>query len=133
VTKKHLFSGILLVVSTALGQQPKPIGWTERFQGPGLDPAWQAHVSAGNTIALQEGALRISAWQNTFAHVERPLGVDLVRAEGTLVPDDAASWVCSLFLYWDPANWCQVSVLRDGMFYATELVEGRYREYRVRP
>ena len=40
-----------------------------------------------------------SALQNTYAHIERPLGVDLIRAECTLRPESAVSWVSSLFFY----------------------------------
>jgi len=51
--------------------------------GP-LDPVWTVNVSKGNTVALDNGALKISALANTYAHIQRPLGVDLVRVAGTL-------------------------------------------------
>ena len=37
-------------------------------------------ASAGNRVAVKEGAVEIEAAENTFAHIERRLDADFVRA-----------------------------------------------------
>jgi len=119
--------------------EPMRLPLHEPFTGSQLDKAWTVDVSGTNTVKLSDGKLAISAREHTFGHVERPLGVDLVSASclvrpgsGTMAPmfymywaPYVLSWLDSLFVYWEPANWCQVAVLRlDKMLYVGEMIDG---------
>lgn len=108
-----------------------PLPYREVFGGSPLEAAWAVDVSQGNTIDASGDGLRIRAAQNTYAHIERPLGIDHIRASTVIKPGAGISWVSSLFLYWDPRNWCQISVLEhEPSCYAVELVNGQLREHR---
>jgi hypothetical protein len=108
-----------------------PIPFHQAFRSGPLDRAWQVDVSQDNTVTVAAGGLRIAAAANTYAHIERPLGVDLVRAACSLKPEGGISWVSSLFLYWDVRNWCQVSVLESvPSYYAVQLIDGQLHERR---
>ncbi len=99
----------------------------EDFPGTVLAAPWEAHVSPGNRIALQDGHLEITARENTFAHVVRPLAQDLVRASCRLRPGTGISWAASLFLYWSPGHWLQMGVIRrseETRFYSCEMAAG---------
>lgn len=108
-----------------------PAVFTEPFSTPKLDPAWTVDVSPGNTITVADGALEIRAAENTFAHIERPLGADCVRAACAIRPGTGVSWCTSLFLYWGPGNWCQMGVIPrgDGRYYACVTTAGRRDEH----
>jgi len=121
---------LLAVPYTAARAQPIPLPFEESFRGPQLDPGWKVDLSHANKMLIADGGLKIVARQNTYAHIRRPLQTDLVRVEAELRPDNAVSWIASLFLYWDAGNWCQISVLPDGMVYTVELIDGRYSETR---
>ncbi len=108
-----------------------PVPFREAFDRAKLDPAWRVDVSPGNAVELQDGMLEIRARMNTHAHIERPLGVDFVRATCAIQPAPAITWCTSLFLYWDAGNWCQMGVInRDGgRYYALEMIDQRPHEY----
>lgn len=111
--------------------EPLTLPFHQAFTRSPLDAAWKVEVSQDNTVSLADGALRIAAAENSYAHLQRPLGVDLIRAACTLKPGAGISWVSSLFLYWDARNWCQVSVLeQEPSYYAVVLIDGRLHEYR---
>ena len=129
-----LAAGTLLLAGPAAfgATPPLPLPFHEVFDRGRLPAAWRVDASVGNTIGMTNGALQIGAAANTYAHVQRPLGVDNVQAACTLKPRGGISWVSSLFLYWDPRNWCQVSVLESGPdYYAVELINGHLVEHRV--
>jgi len=108
-----------------------PIPFHQSFGSDPLDPAWKVDVSQNNTITGTTDGLRIAASVNTYAHLERLLGVDFVRAACSLKPAGGISWVSSLFLYWDARNWCQVSVLEnEPSYYAVQLIDGQLHEHR---
>jgi hypothetical protein len=69
----------------------------ETFTRPQLDAAWKVDVSAGDTITAKDGVLEIVADQNTYAHIERPMGVDFVRATCAIKGAPAITWCTSLF------------------------------------
>jgi len=130
MSKMRLIQLVFCAAVLQAGAAPLPLPFQDSFTGP-LDPAWKLDVSEGNSLKVVDGALQIAARINTYAHIERPLGVDLVRASCTLQPKGGVSWVSSLFLYWDDHNWCQVSVLeQEPSYYAVELIEGKLHEYR---
>jgi len=123
----------LLICAAALpaGAASLPIPFHESFTAKPLDATWKVDVSKGNSVKVVDGVLQIAAHINTYAHIERPLNVDLVRASSTLKSKGGVSWVSSLFLYWDARNWCQVSVLQqEPSYYAVELIDGKLHEYR---
>ncbi|MBI4878136.1 MAG: hypothetical protein HY812_00540 [Planctomycetes bacterium] len=104
----------------------------EDFAGAELAAPWAAHASAGNRIAVRDGHLEITARENTFAHVVRPLGQDLVRASCRIQGGTGISWAASLFLYWSPGNWCQMGVIRrteEALFYCCEMNGGQPVEH----
>jgi len=88
----------------------------EDFAKPELAPAWRLNVSKGNTIVVKQGFAEIHAAENTYAHIERRLEVDRVRASCAIRPGSGISWCTSLFLYWKPGDWCQIGVIprREG-------------------
>jgi len=105
--------------------------WSDVFSGTTIEAGWMVDASPGNRLTLRGGAVEITANTNTYAHLERPLGRDHVTASARLKPAPAISWTTSLFLYWDPGNWCQMGVIsrEGGRFYVTQMVAGRYDEY----
>lgn len=105
----------------------------ERFTQESLDSAWKVDVSAGNAIAVKDGSLQISARTNTFAHVERPLNIDFLRAGCAIKGGTGVSWCTSLFIYWDAGNWCQMGIIeRDGgRYYVVEMINRQPHEYEL--
>ena len=89
--------GLLGVASIVSAADALELPFFQKFDKP-LDAVWKADVSKDNKIEVADGALRISAAANTYAHIERPLGADLVRAECVLKPGGGVSWISSLFL-----------------------------------
>lgn len=104
--------------------------WSDSFTGTAPAKEWQTDVSSGNDIAVRDGVLEIRAAENTFAHIQRPLGVDHVRASARIQAGGGVSWASSLFLYWQPGDWCQMGVIPrgDGSFYVCVTTEGRRSE-----
>jgi len=102
--------------------------FVDTFDGPGLTPGWTADASPGNTVAVEGGRLHITAKVNTFAHIERPVGSDLVTVSTLWRPGTGtgASWCSSVFLYWAPGDWVQLGVLDrgGGRYYAVETGGG---------
>ena len=115
------------------------------FPGTRLGSAWSLDLADGNAAEVRGGVLELRARQNTYAHVERRLEIDSIRAEATLKAADGHSWATSLFLYWDERNWCQLTVLKaetgsvgvwyalkgGGQYLAVETVDGETTEYRL--
>lgn len=122
---------LLAFVSALQAAQPMTIPFAETFSRPALDSSWQIDVSAGNQVEVKDGALQIRAKQNTYAHIQRPLGVDFILAACEIKPASSITWCTSLFVYWDSGNWSQMGVIdRDGgRYYALEMVDGRSHEY----
>lgn len=87
-----LFGYALLSASAG----PLPIPFHQSFSNAPLEAGWQADSSTGNTVSVEDGTLKIEAAINTYAHIQRHLGVDLVRVASTLKPQGGISWVCSL-------------------------------------
>ena len=105
------------------------------FAKPALDPGWVVDASAGNAVAPKEGFVEITAAENTYAHLERPLGVDGVRASGAIRPGSGVSWCTSLLLYWKPGDWCQMGIIPrgSGRYYVCVTSEGRRDEHDLAP
>lgn len=109
------------------------VPFEDDFPGDVLRPDWQVDVSDGAAIKVANGALQIKARQNTFAHIQRRLDEDLIRASATITPDRPISWAPAVFLYWNPANWCQLAVIEraGGMVFAAEMIDGKYIEHEL--
>lgn len=121
---------IVMGIPALAADAPLTLPFEETFTSTALDGAWKVDVSKDNGIALKDGALEISAAEHTFAHIQRPLGVDHVRASCAIQPGAGISWATSLFLYWKPGSWCQVSVIprNGGSFYMCVTTDGRRTE-----
>jgi hypothetical protein len=123
---------------TLLAAPAAQVLYEDSFDGNAFDPGWTVDASTGNEVRLEGGAAAFYADENTYAHLERALGLVLSEAEGVdcvtvsarIKPAPAVSWCTSLFLYWDPGNWCQMGVIwRDGgRYYTTQMVNGAYTE-----
>jgi len=123
---------LCLLSGVCCAAEPMVVPFYVAFQAGPLDPVWTVNVSKGNTIALGDGALKISAFTNTYAHIQRPLGVDLVRVAGTLKSGGGMTWTNAIALYWDPGNWCKVGVLNgQNAVYTAESINNAYFEYPV--
>lgn len=133
VRSVHVVCALVLFAPTPLPASPgeMPLPWSDDFAASQLDPGWTVDIATGNHIEVRDGALAITAPTNTYAHIERALGRDLVAVSARLRPAPAISWTSSLFLYWNPSNWCQIGVIdRDGgRFYVTLMVAGTYEEH----
>lgn len=139
--------GLFLAPVSVLAAKELVLPFQETFDTAQLDSGWTIDASPGNNIKIKKGLLEIDADQNTYAHIERPLGVDLVRAAALLKSADGASWATSVFLYWDTLNWCQFTVRKaetgsvgvwyqlkgGGSFIAVETVDGITTEYMAGP
>lgn len=125
---------VLLTSGTAVGCGDGPraqVALIEDFDRPALDEPWTIDVSPGNTITLRGGAVEISAAENTYAHIDRSLGVDHVRAACRLRAGSGISWCTSLFLYWKPGDWCQIGVIPrgDGRYYVCQTTGAQRDEH----
>ena len=133
---------ILLVIALAGGLglarqvrgQPAATIFADDFDRPALESGWTIDASQGNTITLRDGCVEIHAGENTFAHIQRPLGADHIRASCSLLPGSGISWCTSLFLYWRPGDWCQIGVIPrgDGRYYACVTTNGQRAEHDLR-
>ncbi len=122
--------GSLLVAACAAAQPAGSI-LDECFDQPALDSAWTVDVSSGNAVDLKDGVVEIRAAENTYAHIQRPLTQDHVRASTALLPGNGVSWCTSLFVYWKPADWCQIGVIPrgNGRYYVCVTTHGQRAEY----
>jgi hypothetical protein len=112
---------------------PLQVPFAETFAAPQLDATWKVDVAKGNTIKPADGQLVISALENTFAHVERPLGVDFVRVSCGIKPGSGVTWCTSVFIYWDMGNWCQLGIIpaSGGRVYVMEMIDQQPHEYEL--
>ena len=78
--------------------------------------AWHIDASGGSSVELQDGRIHIARPLNHHAHVERPLGEDLITVSALMQPSTPAgvSWSAGVFLYWAPGAWCQLSIIDPG-------------------
>jgi len=86
----------------------------EGFERPAGESGWMVDVSKGNTVQVNDGWLEIRAAEKTYAHIQRPLGRDWVRATSAIKAGSGISWCTSVFLYWGPGDWCQMGVIPRG-------------------
>ncbi|HTQ08641.1 MAG TPA: hypothetical protein VMI31_01080 [Fimbriimonadaceae bacterium] len=105
----------------------------EAFDRPDLDGAWHRSLSSGNDILVENGALKIVAFRNTYANISRKIGADDVTAQCRIKPAPAESWATSIFLYWDAGDWCQLGIksIDGGRYYMTQMTNGVYTEYNL--
>jgi len=96
-----------------IAAQPEAI-FRDPLRGPALDRGWSVDASAGNTVAVKPDFVEITAAEHTYAHLERPLGIDNVRVSCAIRPGSGISWAASLFLYWQPGDWCQMGIITRG-------------------
>ncbi len=136
LTLGYLLASVFLPASLARAAEKPPLAvpFHERFKKPPAQSGWKVDVSPGNSIAVGGGVLKVKALDSTYAHIERPLGVDRVRVTCTLKSRGGVSWTSSLFLYWDTKNYCQISVLdhnpNQPNHYVAELIDGTSQEHR---
>ncbi|MBN1902719.1 hypothetical protein JW926_15440 [Candidatus Sumerlaeota bacterium] len=133
--KNAVMTLILISISfiSFAGDREMELPFTENFSSPDLAAGgWIVDLSEGNSIEVRDGALVIDAWENTYAHIERPLGCDSVRVSCEIKPGFGVSWATSIILYWDVNNWTQFSILleRGGTSYCAQMVEGIPSEHR---
>jgi hypothetical protein len=120
---------ILLTIGarSAWADPPLRLPFQDAFAGPSLDAGWQVDADAGNRIVLVDGALEIHARENTYAHIQRPLGEDFIRVACEIFPDHGNSWTTALTLYGDPLNYTQIGLTPRGneqQIIVIDLVEG---------
>lgn len=104
----------------------------ETFDGTVLPEGWTFNGSLGNTFEIRDGRFIVSALSNTYATLSRPLNIDHFRATASVQPDGSISWMPSIYLYWDEANWVQVG-FRGGSFsgavpFAAAMEDGELAE-----
>lgn len=84
---------VFLAASAIVGCAAQPeVIFRDSFRGPALDAGWSVDASAGNTVVLKPGFVEITAAENTYAHIQRPLGVDDVRASCGIRPGLSADF-----------------------------------------
>ncbi len=120
--------GLMAASTSAMAADPI---LEERFAGPKLGDGWTAEAAPGNTVEIKDGALVITAAENTYAHIQRPLDQDLVRVTCEIQPGSGISWATSLFLYWDAGDWVQIGVIPrgGGRLYACITTAGGREEH----
>lgn len=93
--------------------------------------SWRIDAAQGNSAYFDNGVLRLNARQNTFAHIQRDLKRDLIRASCEINAAPGISWCPSVFLYWNPSNWCQLGVCSryGGSYYAAEMIDGKFFDH----
>ncbi|MBP7936159.1 MAG: hypothetical protein KA354_16070 [Phycisphaerae bacterium] len=124
------FMSIALVMPATAANLTIDLPLVESFRAPALDPAWKVDTSKDNLISVKDGSLEIKAAEHTYAHIQRPLGVDHIRASCTIQASSGVSWATSLFLYWRAGDWCQMSVIsrNGGSYYVCLTANGQRTE-----
>lgn len=115
---------IALVLGLAVPLSAAGERFIDTFEGGSLEPGWTVDAAPSATVTVADGALRIAAPLNAYAHIERPLGTDNVTASARVRPGDPAgvSWACGVFLYWAEDVWAMLAVVDHGggMIYTAE-------------
>lgn len=142
-TTSLVIVAIFCLGSSVVTGEPMELPLAETFSGNKLDPAWTVDAAEGNAVTVKDGELLIAAKQNTFAHLERPLGTDLIQARVEYWPSAGVSWAPAVVLYWNERNWAMFSVLDlmppgdvgvwyggkgGGQFLVNEMIDGQLSE-----
>lgn len=90
-----------------------------------LAAEWRIDASEGNVLTVKDGRLVIDARLHTYAHVQRPLGIDRIRIRAAVQADDAVSWTPMLCLYWSARNYVQLGAIRGLQPYAIAMRNGK--------
>lgn len=115
-------AAIALVGLLAAGAECSPV-FSDMAGSRTLQPGWTERVSEGNKLTiLDDGWVAIDAGEESYAHIQRPLGINNVTVTARL-------GVCaSMFVAWDGDNWCGVGKFTPspfGKFYSTITREGK--------
>ncbi len=126
-----VIGGVALALTVASAAAEPTVVFRESFDQGRLGPGWTVDVSGENTVAVRDGTLEITAAEHTYAHIERPLGTDHVRAACAIRAGSGISWCTSIFLYWSPGDWCQMGIVPrgNGRYYACITTRGRREEH----
>ena len=131
-----VIGGCMLAALAASGKggEVLPLPFDETFGGAALVSPWQVDAAPGNAVRIADGALEIRARENTYAHIQHPLGQDFIRASCEILPDHGNSWATALTLYWDALNYTQIGLTPNGggqQIIVMDLVEGVVRFQRL--
>ena len=127
ITVGSIFTSALLLADFAQGADRHiSLPFHETFQKPPAETGWTANASPGNAIGVVDGVLKIDAAQNTYAHIERLLGLDAFRLEATFTAGDGASYPAENLNnnYSDPGPCTETRIHSVAV---TELPKGRER------
>ncbi|HOS92576.1 MAG TPA: hypothetical protein PLQ54_04645 [Armatimonadota bacterium] len=128
VAAGRVWGGAAALLALAWAQAHASAMLVDGFDGTSLGRDWTADMALGSAVSVEDGRLHITARENTFAHIERPVGSDLITVSALWEPGTGtgASWCSSVFLYWAPGDWVQLGVLDrgGGHYYAVETGGG---------
>jgi len=96
----------------------------EMFEGSKIGEAWTAVVSEGNSLSIENNSLRIEATAHASAHLQRPLGEDLITVTAKI-------WGAAFYLVWNAENGCgmgRVSPTPFPRFFISQTIQGTTRE-----
>jgi hypothetical protein len=110
-------------VIAAMAVRAASVPWHEQFDSH-TGPEWQTETDPGNTIQVQDGALKVFARPGSRAHIQRVLEVNTFRAECQFKYGTPAGAV-GLALVWDSASYLRIG-LNDQNRWAIREVLGTY-------
>lgn len=111
------------IAMAAMTLPAAPVGWHEQFSSR-VSSEWQTETDPGNTIQVQDGALKIFARPGSRAHIQRALGLNTFRVECQFRYGTPAGAV-GLALVWDSTNFLRIG-LDDQKRFAIRETLGTY-------
>ncbi|OJW25275.1 MAG: hypothetical protein BGO49_05395 [Planctomycetales bacterium 71-10] len=110
----------LLAAVAVAGDDPSSPPWSADFRAEELAAPWRVVADEGGAASPRDGGLAVKAERGARAHVERPLGRDLVTIAAKL-----GRWG-SIDLVWGPDDWCGVGKVSPTPFgrFSTAVVRG---------
>lgn len=120
LTVAAVFAAALLVSSLPT-RAAMDVPFRDNLSSGQLD-GWTVIKSDGNQLAVKDGWLNVSAGDESYAHIQRPLGTDLVTITAKMPA------LASMYVVWDKDNWCGVGKISPtpfGRFYSTLTENGK--------
>jgi hypothetical protein len=115
---------------SSVAESVNDLPFHESFPGDELGSDWTTDASKRSELHVKEGLLEIESSSSTFARIQRPLGVNCIRASCALKAEAVGSGQsAALYLVWGPKDWVQIGVLSDGRYVVGESRKGNWFEW----
>jgi hypothetical protein len=121
---------LLCAIAASAAENTNALPFHESFSGTRLSSGWTTTASRRSAVNVRDGVLEIESSSGSFARIQRPLGVNCVRASCALKAQAAGSdQTAALFLFWGPKDWVQIGATADGRYVVGEARKGNWFEW----